>query len=376
VRRAVHAEPELSHRESATSRLIAGQLRALGLEELPCPTPTGAVYRLRGGAPGRSVLLRADIDALPLQEEVDVPWRSRADGVMHACGHDGHTAILLGVASTLAARAESLPGEYVLLFQPAEEDIADPGAPHMLRGGVLDAPQPERMVSLHLATLLSTGLVGARAGVAMSSAQFFRVTVSGRGGHGSMAGRDGNVVLAISALSTLLPTVAEGLEFEDVGCACSAGLIRAGQASNVVPRTAMLEGTIRTFTGEQRNTTLDRLHDVCARVADDFSVQVDTQLPEAVPAVVNDEDAVAAWRAACEPLLGAGHVLDLPPMPPSDDISFFLQRVPGVHFFVGAAPGARIPPMHHAPDFTIDEESLRVGALGMAATAIRLAGTD
>jgi amidohydrolase len=376
TRRALHAQPELSHRESATTQLVRDRLQALGLEELPCPTPTGAVHRLKGGRKGRSVLLRADIDALPLLEEVDVPWRSRADGVMHACGHDGHTAILLGIASALAARAEELPGDYVLLFQPAEEDIADCGAPHMLRGGVLDVPRPDRMVSLHLATLLATGLVGARAGVAMSSAQFFRIVVSGRGGHGSMAGRDGNVVLAISALSTLLPAVAEGLEFEDIACACSAGLIRAGHASNVVPRTAMLEGTIRTFTGEQRVTTLDRLHEACEQVARDFSVAVDTQLPEAVPAVTNAAGAVGAWRAACEPLLGADRVLDLPPMPPSDDVSYFLQRIPGVHFFVGAAPGARMPPMHHAPDFTIDEESLRIGALGMAATALRLAAGD
>ena len=373
TRRAVHADPELSHVESATTALVAARLRALGLDELPCPTPTGAVHRLRGGRPGRRILLRADIDALPLLEEVDVPWRSRSDGVMHACGHDGHTAILLGVASALAARAESLPGEYVLLFQPAEEDIADPGAPHMLRGGVLDAAPPDRMVSLHLATLLATGLVGSRAGVAMSSAQFVRIRSSGRGGHGSRAGRDGNVVLAVSELSSLLPSVAEGLEFEEVSCACSAGLIRAGHASNVVPRTATLEGTIRTFTEEQRNTTLDRLHDACARVTDAYSVQVSAELPEAVPAVANDAAAVEAWRAACEPLLGADRVLDLPPMPPSDDVACFLQRIPGVHFFVGAAPGARMPPMHHAPDFTIDEESLRIGALAMASTAVRLA---
>jgi len=376
TRRAVHAEPELSHRESATTAIVADRLNALGFEALPCPTSTGAIYRLRGGRPGRTVLLRADIDALPLTEEVDVPWRSRRDGVMHACGHDGHTAILLGVARTLAARAESLPGAYVLLFQPAEEDIADPGAPHMVRGGILDVPAPDRMVSLHLATLLATGLVGARAGVAMSSAQFFRIAVSGRGGHGAMAGRDGNVVLAISALATLLPGVAEGLEFEEIACACNAGMIRAGHASNVVPRTAMLEGTIRTFTASQRDTTLDRLHDACEQVARDFSVEVDAQLPEAVPAVVNDAAAVARWREVCEPLLGADRVLDLPPMPPSDDVSWFLERVPGVHFFVGAAPGARIPPMHHAPDFTIDEESLRVGALGMAATAVGLAADD
>jgi amidohydrolase len=369
----VHAEPELSHRETGTTALVDARLRSLGLEPLDAGTPTGAVYRLRGGRPGASVLLRADIDALPLLEEVDVPWRSRVEGVMHACGHDGHTAVLLGVASALAARAESLPGEYVLLFQPAEEDIADPGAPQMLRGGVLDGVRADRMVSLHLATLLATGLVGTRAGVAMSSAQFFRISISGKGGHGSMATRDGNVVLAVSELSTLLPGVAESLEYEEIACACSAGLIRAGHASNVVPRTAMLEGTIRTFTAEQHDTTLDRLHDVCARIAGTYSVQVDTLLPDAVPAVVNDSAAVQSWRAACEPLLGADRVLDLPPMPPTDDVAYFLQRIPGVHFFVGAAPGARIPPMHHAPDFTIDEESLRIAALGLIATAIRLA---
>jgi amidohydrolase len=373
TRRAVHAQPELSHRESLTTTTVRDRLRALGLDELPCPTPTGAVYRVRGGRPGHTVLLRADIDALPLLEEVDVPWRSRVDGVMHACGHDGHTAILLGVAAMLAARAESLPGSYVLLFQPAEEDLADPGAPHMVRGGVLDVPAPDRMVSLHLATLLATGLIGARAGIAMSSAQFFRINVAGRGGHGSLAGRDGNVVLAVSALSSLLPDVVEGLEFEDIQCACSAGVIRAGTVSNVVPRTALLEGTIRTFTEEQRDTTLDRLHDACAQVVRDFSVEVDTELPDPVPAVVNDAAAVDAWREACTPLFGADRVIDLPPMPPSDDVSWFLRHVPGVHFFVGAAPGARRPPMHHAPDFTIDEESLRVGMESMAATAVRLA---
>jgi amidohydrolase len=230
------------------------------------------------------------------------------------------------------------------------------------------------MVSLHMATLLATGLVGSRPGIAMSSAQFFRVHIAGRGGHGSMAGRDGNVVLAASALSSALPAVVDGLEFEDTQCACSAGVIRAGHASNVVPRRALLEGTIRTFTAAQRDTTLDRLHDACAAVAADFSVEVDCSLPDPVPVVHNDAAAVEAWRGAVSPLLGADRVLELPPMPPSDDVSRFLQRIPGVHFFVGAAPGPRIPPMHHAPDFDIDEVSMRVGMLSLAATAAALAG--
>jgi amidohydrolase len=373
MRRDVHAHPELSHQETRTTALVRDRLRSLGLGEVACPTPTGAVFRLDGGRPGRRVLLRADIDALPLGEEVDVPWRSGVDGVMHACGHDGHTAMLAGVAAALAQRAESLPGSYVLLFQPAEEDIEDGGAQQMIAGGLLDAVAADRAVSLHLATLLATGLVGARAGVAMSAAQFFRIGLSGRGGHGSMAGRDGNVVLAASALSLGLPAVVEGLDFEDTQCACSAGMIRAGHASNVVPRRATLEGTVRTFTAQQRDTTLDRLHELCTAVASDYGVDVQCHLPDAVPAVHNDPAATSAWRSAVEPVLGARSVLDLPPMPPSDDVSRFLQRVPGVHFFVGAAPGPRVPPMHHAPDFDIDEAALRTGMLAMAATAVALA---
>jgi len=374
IRRHVHAHPELAHAEARTTALVRERLLALGLSELPCPTPTGAVFRVAGGRPGRTVLLRADIDALPLTEEVDVAFRSTVDGVMHACGHDGHTAMLLGVAAALSARAESLPGSYVLLFQPAEEDLDNGGAQAMIDGGLFDTVHADAAVSLHLATLLATGLIGTRPGIAMSSAQFFRVHISGRGGHGSMAGRDGNVVLAASALSTLLPSVADGLEFEDIPCACSAGMIRAGHASNVVPRQALLEGTVRTFTPEQRDTTRDRLHDACAAVARDFSVEIDCRLPDPVPVVHNDAAAFATWRDATAPLLGVDRVLELPPMPPSDDVSRLLQRVPGVHFFVGAAPGPRIPPMHHAPDFEIDEESLRVGMLAMAATAVALAG--
>jgi amidohydrolase len=376
VRRDLHAHPELSHREERSTALVRDRLRALGLAELPCPTATGAVFRLDGGRPGRTVLLRADLDALPLVEEVDVPWRSTVEGVMHACGHDGHTAILLGVAAALAERAESLPGAYVLLFQPAEEDLAGQGgATRMLAGGVLDTAPADRMVSLHLASLLATGLVGAREGIAMSQAQFLRILLSGVGGHGSMAGATGNVVLAVSALSSGLPGIAAELSYADISCACSAGVIRAGAAANVVPRHAMLEGTLRTFLPEQYDTARDRLHDLCTRVAAEFDVNIETDLPTAVPAVVNDAAAVAAWRTAAAAALGGDRVLDMPPMPPSDDVSMFLQRIPGVHFFVGAAPGPRMPPMHHAPDFTIDEESLRVGMLTMAATALELAAS-
>ncbi len=212
----------------------------------------------------------------------------------------------------------------------------------MLAGGVLDTAPADRMVSLHLASLLATGLVGARAGIAMSQAQFLRILLSGVGGHGSMAGAAGNVVLAVSALSSALPGIAAELSYDDVSCACSAGVIRAGAAANVVPRHAILEGTLRTFLPEQYDTARDRLHDLCTQVAADFDVNIETDLPTPVPAVVNDPTAVAAWRTAAAAVLGGERVLDL-------------------------------PPMHHAPDFTIDEESLRIAMLTMAATALELA---
>jgi len=371
TRRAIHAQPELAFLEARTTELVRQRLGALGLRELPCPTDTGAVFALDGGRPGRSVLLRADIDALPVTEEVEVGFRSRIEGQMHACGHDAHTAILLATAEAMASRAESLPGNYVFLFQPGEEFGF--GARKMIDGGVLDGFAADRCISLHVASPLPAGLVGVRAGVQNSRAQQFRVGLSGTGGHAAMAGSDGNVVLAVAALAGRLPGVVEDLEYDYIGCACSAGVIRAGTASNVVPRQASLEGTFRTFTDEQFDTASGRLRELCAAVEAEFLVRADLQLQMVIPEVVNDPAAVGIFRAAAARVIGAASVIDVPPVQPSDDISEFLRRIPGVYYLVGARPGTGVPPMHHAPDFDIDEESLRVGTSTMLAGAVALA---
>jgi amidohydrolase len=372
VRRAVHAKPELSDEEHATTTLVCTSLGALGLKALPCPTPTGAVYELDTGRPGRTVLLRADIDALPLDEDVDVPFRSRVEGVMHACGHDAHTAILLGVAKVLHREPGDLVGRFVFLFQPAEE--LGGGAKRMIDGGVLDAIKPDRVLGVHVVSMMPTGIVAARPGIAMAAADVWKVRLTGAGGHGALSGDKGNVVVAASALTQALPATTRGLEYEGVPCACSTGKLSAGTAVNVVPRFARLEGTLRTFSEEHRAEILGRMREACAKVAKSYYVAIELELGLHVPSVDNDPDVTAVVHRATSAVLGENAVVAPPPVAPSDDVSELLRRAPGCHVFIGAAPQRDgPPPMHHAPDFEIDERSLRIGAVTLAASAIELA---
>jgi amidohydrolase len=371
TRRHIHTYPELGFEEKATTALVQERLSALGLEELAAGTETGAVFRLQGGRPGRGVLLRADMDALPLSEEVEVPFRSKVEGVMHACGHDAHVAILLATAEILTSLADELPGSYVFLFQPAEELMA--GASRMIEGGVLDGLGATRVLSLHVSSPLPSGVVAARGGIAMSQAQPIIARLRGSGGHGAQAQVEGNVILAVSRLASRLPDVVEGMEYEWAACACSTGTIRAGTAANVVPREAILRGSLRTYTEEQYAEARKRLDAIAADVAAEFAVAVDLDLPTPVPPVENQIEAVSTWRAAAAEVLGEANVIEVPPVPMSDDVSEFLRRVPGVHFFVGARPGAGEPAQHHSPGFNIDEESIRVGIKTMTAGAVALA---
>jgi amidohydrolase len=372
TRRQLHARPELGFEEHATAGLVRDRLLGLGLAPRPAGAETGAVFSLEGGRPGRRVLLRADIDALPLQEEVDVPFRSKVEGVMHACGHDAHTAILLAAAEALAARAEDLPGTYVFLFQPAEELLS--GARRMIDGGVLEGLDADRVLGLHVSSALPPGLVALRAGVGMSRADMIAARITGSGGHGAQALAEGNVVLAVARLAARLPEVVEGMEYEWASCACSAGAIRAGAAANVIPREALLRGTLRTYTEEQHQEAMARLRSIVAEVAAEFSVEVDLEFPEVAPAVLNDAGVVEAFRAAAGAVVGDSSVIDIPPVPQSDDVSEFLRRIPGAYYFVGARPGSVEPAQHHSPEFELNEESIRVGTMTMVAGALALAG--
>ena len=281
TRRHLHAHPELSFEEHQTTALIRERMRQLGADERPCGTPTGGVHVIDGGAPGATVLVRADIDALPVDEAVDHPWRSRLGGKMHACGHDAHVAMLLGAARIIAARAADVPGRYAFLFQPGEEQLA--GARAMLEGGLLDIVRPTRVIGCHVASVLPTGLVMLRAGVAMSDGQGLRFELQGRGGHGARPDAQGNVIAALAALVRALPDVVAGMAHEGTAAACSAGMVRGGTACNVLPSAAVVEGTLRTFTPAQKEEALEGLADLCRRLQNEHGVAVQMVLTRKYP---------------------------------------------------------------------------------------------
>jgi amidohydrolase len=372
VRRGLHRHPELGFAETATTALVRDRLTGLGLDLLPCPTPTGAVAVLDGGRPGGTVLIRADIDALPVTEATGLPYASQIDGLMHACGHDAHTAILLGVASALGRCVDDLPGRYVLLFQPAEETVC--GAQAMVDGGLLEEAPADVVVGLHVTSLAPTGVVATRPGVSMAGATSLRLVVNGSGGHGALDPRQGNVVLAAARLADRLHHVVEGLGTDGTACVCSPGVIAGGSAPNVVPTTAEVGATLRTFDEAQKARAAGRLAELAAAVAEEFGVEVSVDTVSTTGPVRNDpsvSDVVLGAATAA----GFAAVQAPTPSAASDDVSVLLDRVPGCYLFVGAAPADGSGGPHHSPTFAIDEAALAVGARVLALSAARLAGS-
>lgn len=370
LRRAIHADPELGFHEVRTTRLVRDALSGLGLVELPCPTPTGAIFELDTGRPGRSVVYRADIDALPIEEETGLAFRSATPGVMHACGHDGHAAMLVGAARAQCGRADDLVGRHVFLFQPAEELLG--GARAMVEGGVIATLRGDVLVSVHLSATNPSGVVLARHGIAMSAADRIHLELEGAGGHAS-GSTPGDVIAATIELAAALPTLAAGQAFLGAPCACNPGLLHAGSAVNVAPRRARIEASLRTFLPAQREDALARLDELVRSLAERTGVSIALGRPLFVPAVVNDEDATATVLAAAAELGMA--TAEPAPFAPSDDVSELLAHVPGCHFFLGAAPPGRGPVRHHAADFDFDEAMLEPGARLLAAAGARLART-
>jgi amidohydrolase len=373
IRHDLHAHPELAFQEVRTTNTITHHLVALGFEMRPCPTSTGAVARLVGAKPGKRVMVRADIDGLPVNEETGLSFASQTAGQMHACGHDVHTASLLGVADLLSRRRDDLHGEFTLLFQPAEEVIG--GAKVMIEGGVLHDNPVDFVIGGHVTSLGPVGLVASRGGIMMSDGQTLSVHITGRGGHGAMSTVEGNVVLAVSALAPRLGEAVDGLVYEGTNCACSAGVLMAGTANNVVPREAVLRGTLRTFTPEQKKEAIARLRSILNDVASAFTVQCELELNESTPPVRNDANVATSVMASAATVVGAGNVHEFPPVTPSDDVSEFLSRVPGCYVFIGGALEDGSSGMHHSPDFAIDDRACRVMAGVLAASAVDLASS-
>jgi len=360
LRRQFHEVPELGFEESKTTETINEVARSAGLEELRCPTPTGAVWKLSGSKPGKTILLRADIDALPIQEDSLDTAHSRIDHIMHACGHDAHTAQLLGAARAMASRRDELAGDYLFLFQPAEEALG--GAMRMIDGGVLEDLHPDFVLGCHVTSVVPVGIVGIRNGITMAEVQSFRINLRGAGGHGAMPTEGLNPLTAGAKIALELEGIVDGLSLEGTNCTCTAGALHAGDAPNVIPSHAQLTGTLRTFTEEHFAITKKRLEELLRKYDDMPGLELSLTITDHAAPVMNDPGVADFVRSAALGTVGESSVFEMPPVSPSDDVSEFLKRVPGAYFFVGAGRDDGTSGMHHSPQFSIDERCMKIAA--------------
>jgi amidohydrolase len=370
LRRDFHRYPELAHQEHRTAAIIAKRLRALGLEPVCTGVgQTGVVGVLEGIRPGRTVMLRADIDALPLGEsDHGQPYRSLNEGVHHACGHDGHTAILLTVAELLAARRSEFSGRVQFVFQPAEERVD--GAAGMLRDGVFDPP-PDACFGLHLWNEIEVGRIDVRPGPIYASADAFAIELSGSGGHAAMPHQVSDPIVAaaelIVALQTLVSRESPPLE----PAVLTIGSIHGGTAPNIIPTRVEVQGTLRVFDPELRTRLLSRIDEVVAGLAHTLRVDPCLKLTDACPACINDADMAALVQRVGGRILGVDNIGHQHRTMGADDMSEFLNAVPGCYFFVGAANAERgLHSPHHSPTFDFDERALDIGVQMLTSVAL------
>ena len=371
-RRHLHVEPEVSHEERDTQRWLIGLLRGFGIERVEGVAGTGVVAVIPGRADGPAVIWRADIDALPILEKSAAPYVSRRRGVMHACGHDGHTAIALGVARLLHGQRQELPGPVKVVFQPAEE-VGD-GARPMLAAGVLDDPPVAAAFGLHVDSSLETGTVGVSAGAFMPSPGAFELRISGRGGHAGLPHRSIDPVVTSAYVLTALQTVISRNLPPDRAGLLSIGEIKGGTRGNIIPEEVFIAGTVRAFEPETLKLLRGRMEQVVAGICAAFGATFELDFRESIPAVTNDPAMAALVRRVAEGFLGEPHVLpDRTTM--SDDMSLFLEARPGCYFLLGVRHEAwGIVEPNHSPRWDLDERALPLGV--DLATRIVLAASE
>ncbi len=363
-RRHLHAHPELSFQEHETAAFVRRRLEALGGLELQSPTPTSVVARLRGGRPGRTLALRADMDALPISEESGVAFTSQSEGVMHACGHDGHTAMLLGTARLLTAMRDDLPGEVRFVFQHAEETPPG-GAVEIVESGVLDGV--DAVVGCHLISELEVGTVAAFEGPCTAAADVFTIRILGRGGHAAFPHVVVDPVAAaaqvVSSLQHIVSRETPPLE----SVVLSVTQIAGGTAYNIVPESVVLGGTVRTYDDGLREATRAAMDRVTAGVTAAHRASYEFDYVEGYASVINDGQLTALVRD-----VAGRRLVEYPPLMAGEDFSAYLRVAPGVFFFVGAGGDGAFP--HHHPRFTVDEDAFAVGIETLAGSALRFLG--
>jgi len=370
LRRDVHQHPELSFQEHRTAALIAERLRTAGLAVREGVGGTGVVGLLEGSSAGPTVAIRADIDALPIEEADDRPYRSTNPGVMHACGHDGHVAVAVTIAEILAGQRAALPGRVKFIFQPAEETAG--GAERMIADGVLEAPRVDAVLGMHLWTYVPVGHVALRAGPIFASADEINVTVRGRGGHGAMPQQTVDPVVVAAHLVTAWQTLISRETSPHETAVLTFGMIHGGTAFNIIPEQVDLRGTLRAFDPALRERLLARLAAMARDLAAAFRAEVEVRSRLGCQAVVNDPRIVDLVRRAATAELGADAVEDTVGTTGGDDMADFLAARPGCYFFVGAGNSARgLDQPHHNWHFDFDE-----AALGVAARVLTRATLD
>ena len=369
-RRHLHGRPELGFEEHETAAFVAERLRALGLTVTTGVAQTGVVAVLPAAKAARgAVLLRADMDALPVQEVPGRAYGSEIPGRMHACGHDGHMAMLLGAAALLVEERERLDRDVVFCFQPGEEGFG--GAEAMIKAGVLRDHGVAEAYGLHLWSPYPVGTIQVRPGPTMAAQDEFEATVHGKGGHGALphAAID-PIVAAAQAVVALQAVVARHVDPVEPAVV-TVGSLHAGTAANIIPDTAVLRGTLRSFDETVRKTLREGARRVLDHISAAHGCRCDFVLHEGYPAVVNDRDAAERVRKHAAEVVGETRVIEPPPVAAAEDFAYFLQKVPGAFAFIGAGNAERgITAPHHAAAFDIDETALPIGAELLARIAL------
>jgi amidohydrolase len=379
LRRDFHLHPELGFREVRTGGIVAKELESLGIEVTKGVGKTGVVGLLEGAKAGPTLLLRFDMDALPIIEETGAEYASKNNGVMHACGHDGHTAIGLTVAKMLNAHRDQLAGTIKFCFQPSEEGNNGEevgGAEMMMRDGVLDSPKVDMTLALHLWNEKPLGWVGVAQGPVMAGAEIFNVKITGKGGHGAIPNATVDPVVAtvniVNALQSIVSRNVAPLETAVV----SVTTIHGGTAFNVIPQEVTLEGTIRTFDNGVRQKVVERFEQIARGVGEGMGCQIEVNIKRLTPALVNNDSVTAqvqetARRVLSESNLDTAGYITMG----AEDMAFMLEKVPGCFFFIGSNDKSRhLDYGHHHPKFDFDEEALVRGSALMAAAAMDVLG--
>jgi len=369
VRRHLHERPELSLVEFETAAFIETELRKLPFENIRTKVgKTGILATLVGGKPGPVTLLRADMDALPITETGDAPYKSQKPGAMHACGHDGHVSILLAAAKTLAARKDDVPGTLVFCFQPGEEGYA--GNRLMIEDGALENPHVDRTFALHLYSGLDVGKIGVRDGAFFASADEFDLTIRGTGGHGAMPQNSIDPIVAGAYFVTMLQTIVSREVAPKDPAVFTVGQFTSGTTFNVIPDEAHLKGTVRSFDPEIRKSMPVRMERIIKGLAEAMRVEYDLHYHWSYPPTVNEKGMNDLVREVGRATLGPDNVIEHDIVMWAEDMSFMMEQRPGSYFIVGSRGGPTTGIPHHNAKFDLDERSLQTGytmmvALGM-----------